>query len=124
MGGSVTDKQSGLASDATLKPALNTMPQEDAMSNHIDVTSTPEYQSPRERYEAIITRAARGWKVSVAEIKGRSGVWPITAARFDCYAELHDVGLTSVRIGRLLNRDPSTVRTALMKIRKHRAKDQ
>lgn len=90
------------------------------MSAQLYAPIPPNVQSPRERYAAIITHAAHSWGVTAEQVMGRSRKWPITEARWACCEALAATGLSSVRVGRLMGLDPSSVRYALVTLREVR----
>ena len=61
------------------------------------------------RGEAIV-RVANMFGVTAGAMKGVTRHAPVVAARKYFMREMHDAGLSSGTIGRLLNRDGSTVR--------------
>ena len=65
--------------------------------------------TPRERIE----RLAKDLGYTMDEIRGRSRLPDIVHARWAIMVDLHRVGFSSVNIGRMLNRDHSTVLHAL-----------
>jgi chromosomal replication initiation ATPase DnaA len=68
----------------------------------------PRWQATM-RGDAII-RVANMFGVTPDAIKGPSRHAPVVAARVYFMREMHDAGLSSGTIGRLLNRDGSTIR--------------
>ena len=58
---------------------------------------------------AAISRAAEHHGVTVAEIKGRSRLGHVVAARQDVFLALREAGWSFPRIGRAMGRDHSTV---------------
>lgn len=57
----------------------------------------------------ILERVARLHEVSIEDITGPSRERHICQARWDAMRSMRDRKLSTIRIGELLNRDPSTV---------------
>lgn len=82
------------------------------MSNHDSCPrmSIPRFaDSPADVLRRAINRAAERHGVTVAEIKGRSRLGHVAAARQDVFLELWEVGWSFSRIGRAMGRHHSTV---------------
>ena len=82
------------------------------MSNHdaCPRMSIPRFaDSPADVLRRAISRAAEHHGVTVAEIKGRSRLGAVVAARQDVFLALRESGWSFPRIGRAMGRDHSTV---------------
>jgi chromosomal replication initiation ATPase DnaA len=77
----------------------------------------PIYALRREEYMDVIDQICAEYGVSVAEVLGNSRIHDYVYARQACFFALQKVGLSSTQIGRLMNRDHSTV---LYGIRTHK----
>ena len=72
--------------------------------------SIPRFaDSPADVLRRAISRAAEHHGVTVDEIKGRSRLGPVAAARQDAFLALRQAGWSFPRIGRAMGRDHSTV---------------
>ena len=77
--------------------------------------------TPREERMAIIKGVAKRHGITVKQIMGRSTYTEIVEARHHAMRIIHAVyGDSSTRIGRLFNRDHTTVLAALGRIAKRR----
>ena len=82
------------------------------MSNHdaCPRMSIPRFaDSPADVLRRAINRAAEHHGVTVAEIKGRSRLGHVVAARQDAFLALREAGWSFPRIGRAMGRNHSTV---------------
>ena len=92
------------------------------MSNDDDCPrmSIPRFaDSPADVLRRAISRAAEHHGVTVAEIKGRSRLGPVVAARQDVFLALREAGWSFPRIGRAMGRDHSTVMHGVARARSH-----
>ena len=72
--------------------------------------SMPRFaDSPADVLRRAINHAAEHHGVTVADIKGRSRLGPVVAARQDVFLALREAGWSFPRIGRAMGRDHSTV---------------
>lgn len=79
-------------------------------SRDIPAAEPRHAQTPRQRVEEIIEDVACRWCVSPAEIKGDARTRAASWARMEIYARIRrELGLSTTHIGRLMNRDHSTV---------------
>ena len=82
------------------------------MSNHdaCPRMSIPRFADPpAEVLRRAINRAAEHHGVTAAEIKGRSRLGSVVAARQDVFLLLREAGWSFPRIGRAMSRDHTTV---------------
>lgn len=67
--------------------------------------------------QEIIADVARAHGFEVDDVKGKRRPRPLVTARHEAARRLHLAGFSTVKIGRFLNRDHSTIVDALQKFR-------
>jgi chromosomal replication initiation ATPase DnaA len=65
--------------------------------------------TPREKNIEMARKVAEAHGVALREMFSPIREGPIVRARWDCWARLHSHGLTAKQIGRIFDRDHSTV---------------
>jgi chromosomal replication initiation ATPase DnaA len=79
------------------------------MNCAVDSRDTIPMKSPRERHMEFVADISRQYKITTATLLGESRARHIVSARREVAEHLHDQGLSSVQIGRLLNRDHTSI---------------
>lgn len=69
----------------------------------------PALTIEKEEYLELCANVGAAYSVTLEQLQGASKEGSIVKARAHCYALLMKLGLSSARIGRLLNKDHSTV---------------
>lgn len=82
----------------------------------------PHFALPIERYNNLIEQIAekhscKDYEITVAQLKGDSREQALVYARHECYYVLHQIGLSSSQIGRIMKRDHTSI---LHGIKNHR----
>lgn len=77
----------------------------------------PLIKSPAAKYRHIISELAAAHGVEFAEVMGDCRTKLLVEARQACFAMLMGLGLSSAHVGRMMNRDHSTV---LYGVKQHR----
>lgn len=73
--------------------------------------------TPRERNLAEIDAIAELYGYTVEDILGKSKVGPLIKVRRMCVLRMRNKGYSTLAIGRIMNRDHSTIVHSLQKIR-------
>lgn len=73
--------------------------------------------TPREKNLADIDAIAREHKFTQEDILGKSRFGPLVKVRRKCVVMLREKGYSTTEIGRIMNRDHSTIVTSLQKSR-------
>jgi chromosomal replication initiation ATPase DnaA len=71
--------------------------------------------TPRERNLAEVADIAKGHGYTLNDILGPSRTKPLVSVRLECIKTFRDRGLSTPQIGRILNRDHTTIVHALNK---------
>jgi hypothetical protein len=72
--------------------------------------------TPRERNLCILCKVAIKHGATLTEMLAKDRSYPVAHIRFAGYAALKERGFTYSMIGRLFNRDPSTVRHGVSRV--------
>ena len=73
--------------------------------------------TPREQNLADIEIIAKEHRFTLEDILGKSRFGPLVKVRRKCVVMLRDKGYSTTEIGRIMNRDHSTIVTSLQKSR-------
>jgi chromosomal replication initiator protein len=73
--------------------------------------------TPREQNLADIEFIAKEHRFTLEDILGKSRFGPLVKVRRKCVVMLRDKGYSTTEIGRIMNRDHSTIVTSLQKSR-------
>lgn len=65
--------------------------------------------TPRQRTLEIIREIGERYDIGLSALLSNERHRPVAWARFHCYAELYSRGMTASEIGRVFNRDHSTI---------------
>lgn len=65
--------------------------------------------TPRERTLEIVREIGERYNIGLRDLLSDQRRRPVAWARFHCYAELYSRGMTASEIGRVFNRDHSTI---------------
>jgi chromosomal replication initiation ATPase DnaA len=76
--------------------------------------------TPAQENEAIIKKIAREWNLTVETIRGKSRDRYAYEARKEIAQALYDRGLSTVQIGRYINREHTTILNMLGRLSRHK----
>lgn len=83
-----------------------------AIKNHLERRGNPNYDK-----EMIISKVVEAMKVPMEEIQSNSRLAEVVAARHILCYLLSQLGLSTLKIGKIINKDHSTVVVAIQKVK-------
>lgn len=89
--------------------------------DHADFADAAAIRIPGQRFRAVLTEVSEATGISISRILGRSRVRPVVEARQLVCHVLYRHGMSYPQIGRLINRDHTTVLHAVRAVEARRA---